>query len=214
VVLPHRKEKALRFSPIRFRVAVVTSVLVIGVGTVGAGLTAASAGTVAHVPDKATKAEQSLGNHVPYADTCVGATASVKALYATNYPEVKKQTKSIVAAIKCTPMGAPVPEVVIFTQWKNAADMKSYYFASVVGFNLTPNQGAAGQTTCPQEGSLSIKGKHSGRYDCSPADPKHPADFFWTRESLKIMGEALLTNDTNGSALYAWFFNGNPGPTS
>jgi hypothetical protein len=207
---------------LRFRIAALASVLVIGAGTVGAGLTAASAATVAHVQYKPTKGEQSLGSHVPssYVDTCSFATAETKKTYAAYFsdPRVKKLTNSIVAAIMCNLTGASVPETVYFTQWKNVADMNGFYHANLDGYNIAPNLGAVGQTTCPQEGTVVVGGTTDGRYVCQPSISKQPkqsaqpAAVVWTTNSLKIMGEAQLTTDTDGAVLYRWWTNGNPGP--
>ena len=190
---------------LRFRIAALASVLIIG--TLGAGLTAASAATVAHVRDKPTKGEQSLSNHVPqsYITTCVGLTASTKKDYAKSYPKLKKQIGSIAAAISCTPMGIGVPEIVIFTQWKNAADMNAYYKAVVAGYNIQPNAAVASPATCPLESTSRASGTAVGRVVCQPSVSKQPAEIVWTTDSLKILGDALVTTDPDGSLLNTWW---------
>jgi hypothetical protein len=196
----------------RFRIAALAGVLVIG--AVGAGLTAASAATVAHVQNKPTKGEQALDNHVPqsYANTCVGFTASFKKGDAKTFPEVKKQINRIVAAIDCGPTGASVPDSVVFVQWKNVADMNAYYQANVALFGIQPEQGVAAQATCPREKSYSSgAGTTVGRSVCNPSSPNPPAEIVWTATSLKISGDADLKNDPDGSVLTGWW-NGDSGP--
>ena len=194
---------------LRFKIAALASVLVIG--AVGAGLTAASAATVAHVQDKVTKAEQSLANHVPqsFVTTCVGETAKLRGVYARSFPKVKKQTKSIVAAITCSPTGASPPDTVVYTQWKNVADMNALYQAAVADFNIQPNSGA--QATCPFESTSTVGGTPVGRAVCQPALPGLSAEIYWTTDSLKIMGDALLKTDPDGSLLTTWW-KGDSGP--
>jgi hypothetical protein len=209
--LTFRNER--RDQVLRFRIAALAGVLVIG--AVGAGLTAASAATVAHVQNKPTKGEQSLANHVPssYANTCVGFTASTKKTDAKFFPKVKKQINQIVAAIQCKPTGASVPEVVIFTQWKNVADMNAWYQANVVDLGIQPEQGAADQATCPREKSYSSGAgtTDAGRSVCTPGSPNPPAEIVWTATSLKISGDADLHNDPDGSVLTGWW-KGDSGP--
>jgi hypothetical protein len=194
----------------RFRIAALAGVLVIG--AVGAGLTAASAATVAHVQNKPTKGEQSLANHVPssYANTCKTATASFKKAEAKIFPKVKKQINSIVAAIVCSPTGASVPDTVVFTQWKNVADMNADYQANVAGFGIQPDQ-APGQTPCPQESPSVVNGTTVGRSVCDPSSPNPPAELVWTTTSLKILVRASLDNDPGGAVLDAWW-KGDSGP--
>jgi hypothetical protein len=196
---------------LRFRIAALAVVLVIG--ALGAGLTAASAATVAHAQDKPTKGEQFLGKHVPasFGSTCVALTASTKKDYAKSYPKVKKQINSIGAAISCTPTGTNVPEIVIFTQWKNAADMNAYYRAVVAGYNIQLNAAVAGQATCPLESASTAGGAIVGRVVCQPSMSKQPAEIVWTTDSLKILGDALVTTDPDGSLLNTWW-KGDSGP--
>jgi hypothetical protein len=195
----------------RFRIAALAGVLVIG--AVGAGLTAASAATVAHVQNKPTKGEQALANHVPssYANTCVGFTASTKKTEAKIFPKVKKQINTIVAAIQCKPTGASVPKVVVFTQWKNVADMNADYQANVDDLNVQPEQGDAAQATCPRETSYSLGAgtTDAGRSVCTPGQPD--SEIVWTATSLKISGYAALSNDPDGSVLTGWW-KGDSGP--
>jgi hypothetical protein len=186
---------------LRFRVAVIVSVLVIGAGTVGAGRTAS-----AHALNKPTKAEQSLIGHVPssYADTCTGDTAKWKKLYAGVFPAAKKQTKSIGAAIICTPTGV---DTVIFTQWKNAADMNAFYQAVVADFNVAPNSihlQNGQMTACPTEMGYAV-GASTGRVVCQHMNSDNSAELYWTNETLKIVGDASLKPDPAGSLLYAWW---------
>jgi hypothetical protein len=198
----------------RFKVAALAGVLVIG--AVGAGLTAASAATVAHVQNKPTKGEQALANHVPssYADTCKTFTASFKKGDAKTFPEVKKQINRIVAAIDCGPTGASVPDSVVFVQWKNVADMNSYYQANVALFGIQPDQGVAAQATCPREKSYSSGAgtPTAGRSVCSPGSGgSGSSEIVWTTTSLKITGDADLKSDPDGSVLTGWW-NGDAGP--
>ena len=190
------------------RVAALVSVLVIGAGTVGAGLTTASAATVAHVQKKPTNAERSLIKHAPssYANTCTGGTAKWKKLYAGVIPAAKKQTKSIVAAVICAPSGGSV-DTVILTQWKNVADMNAFYQAVVADFNVEPNSIDLqnGQLTdCPTERGYEV-GAFTGRFVCQHMSSDNSAELYWTNETLKIMGDASLTTDPDGSLLYAWW---------
>jgi hypothetical protein len=198
---------------LRFKIAALAGVLVIG--AVGAGLTAASAATVAHVQDKPTKGEQALANHVPssYANTCEGFTSTKKTDEKTVHPKLKKQINRIVAAIGCTPTGASVPDTVFFIQWKNVADMNAYYQANVADFGIQPDQGVAAQATCPREKSYSSGAgtTDAGRSVCSPGSPNPPAELVWTATSLKITGDALLKGDTDGSVLSTWW-KGDSGP--
>jgi hypothetical protein len=194
----------------RFKIAALAGVLVIG--AVGAGLTAASAATVAHVPNKPTKGEQALANHVPssYANTCQTATASLKKAEAKVYPKLKKQINNIVAAIICSPTGASVPDKVAFIQWKNVADMNAHYQAKVAALGIQPSQ-LPGQTPCPQESPSVVNGTTVGRSVCDPSSPNPPAEFVWTTTSLKITGDALLQSDPGGAVLDAWW-KGGSGP--
>jgi hypothetical protein len=191
----------------RSRVAALACVLVIGVGSVGAGLTAASAVTVAHVQDKPTKAEQSLLKHAPssYADTCTGDTAKRKELYAELFSAAKKQIKSIVAAIYCAPSGAPASTVTL-TQWTNVADMNAFYQAVVADFNVEPNSIQNGPLgVCPTEGRYEV-GAITGRVLCR-AESGYSPELFWTNETLKIMGDAYDSSGSasDGALLYAWW---------
>ncbi len=194
----------------RFRIAgwACALVIVIGTGTVGAGLTAASAATVAHVQNKPTKAEQSLIKHAPpsYAGTCTGDTAKWKGLYAGVFPAAKKQTKSIVAAVICAPNGASV-DTVVLTQWKNVADMNVFYQAVVADFNVQPNsiQLQNGQlTVCPAERGYQVAA-FTGRFVCQTVSSDQSAEIYWTNEKLRILGDASLKPDPGGSRLYAWW---------
>jgi hypothetical protein len=202
--LPKREKRPM----FRFGIAALAGVLVIG--AVGAGLTAASAATVAHVQNKPTKGEQSLANHVPssFANTCAGVTASMKKTYAKTYPKVKKQTNSIVAAVSCTPTGTAVPELVVYTQWKNLADMNAYYNATVAGYGIQPETRAAAPAVCPLE-STSTAGttvvRVVGRVVCQPSVAKNPAEIVWTTNPLKILGDAFVTTDPDGSLLNTWW---------
>jgi hypothetical protein len=196
---------------LRFRIA-LASVLVIGAGTVGAGLTAASAASVAHVQNKLTKAEQSLAKHVPSSYACTSRTPKAQKDYSDAYPTVKKQAKSIVAAIVCAPTGTSVPDYVIFAQWKNATDMNAFFQAVAADWNVQPDESAGG-TTCPQEAGyvtreISARGQkvvRSGLIVCRPSTQDHQAEIVWTEKSHKITGDAGLTSDPDGSLVHAWW---------
>jgi hypothetical protein len=192
----------------RFRIAVWACALIVGTGMVGGGLTAASATTAAHLQRKPTKAEQALIKHVPssYADSCSGDTAKWKKLYAGVIPAAKKQTKSIGAAVICAPSGGSV-DTVVFTQWKKAVDMNAFYRAVVADFNVEPNSTHSqnGQpTACPTERAYQ-SGAFTGRFVCQHMNSDDSAELYWTNEELRIIGDASLKPDPDGSRLYAWW---------
>lgn len=163
---------------------------------------------------KPTKAEKALYNNLPQATypTCQPSTSVVKKDYAMVYPSAKKAIATIVAAISCSGVaGAGAPDVVVFTKWKTDAAMKSFYTTVRTDFNIQPDSGTG--NTCPEEGTVVVnQTQQLGREVCYVDSSNGGSEYVWTIDQLKILANAIKTNDPNGSLISTWWTTGAPGP--
>jgi len=178
----------------------------------------ASTGVGASVARKNSKAEKALIKHVPAPtkSTCEGATAETKKLFNKFFPKNKAHTKDVIAAVNCFPDGV---DSVTYMQFTNASDLEATYDALLIdlrviddrgnSINLQPNTAPPSDGTCPIEGPYGHGDQENvGRVGCvgsDPSDSEAASDIAWTETALKILSEAFVTNDPDGSQAFAFF---------
>jgi hypothetical protein len=185
----------------------------------GVGLVVAGAGVApASVQAKNTKAEQSLvDNQVPpqTASTCSGNTKKEKKYLLKSFPDQKKNLAKIVASVSCFPAAQGSPDEVDYVQFGTLNSMLGVYQANVSYYNITTGQAAPNPTkdTCPQEGSYGPPPNNdAGRVVCAPSTSSHGSDLVWAKNAPKILSEAFLKTDPDGSVLLSWWHTTASGP--
>jgi hypothetical protein len=180
---------------------------------VSLGLGPSVSASVAAKAPKLTKAEQKLvKKHVSpsIADSCFGNTANEKKNLVT-LSDTKGIAKRLVAAVECDAPLDGVVDFVTYAQFKDVASMVSRYKEEIDLALLDPNTPEGAPGTCPVEGQYGAQDNPSGRVGCALSTGSS-AVIVWSNDATKILAEASLEQDPDGSLVRAFFGSDDAGP--
>jgi hypothetical protein len=167
----------------------------------------------ASVASKTTSAERSLiKDHVAstIADSCTGNTAATKKALNRAFTSNKANNKRVVAAVQCVPSAGA--ESVSYIKFSTVGAMSRTY-EKILGFyplEVNTKEGVAG--TCPVEGQYGDPGDPLGRVGCVPSGSDNSAHIVWTTDASKILAEAVINEDSDGTLVRAFFGSKDAGP--
>lgn len=92
-------------------------------------------------------------------------------------------------------------------QFSNASDLQYLYLTNVLYYHLSLNTSTPTAGACPQETPYrsAAGGSDAGRVVCVGSGGNRSAEIIWSNDKLRILGDAVLSNDPYGSGLVASF---------